>query len=127
MGLVYTTTSMLAEYHFAYAWKKSPDFYVLNSELRQANTLFPLEYRIRQAPIYNYVFNKPKDVPISEAIEATQKALRYDPYAANLHVALLKLYGDSGNLAGMRTEFVAVQSLVPQTPLIKELTEAGFK
>jgi hypothetical protein len=73
------------------------------------------------------VFNKPKDVPVTDAILATLRALRYDPYAPNLHVALLKLYGDVGNLEGMRSEFSTIRKLVPNTPLVRELTEAGFR
>ena len=118
---------MFAEVHFASAWRESPDFRTLNRELEIANSLFPLEYRIRQAPVYNYVFNKPKEVPVTAAILATLRALKYDPFAPNLHVALLKLYGDAGTREGMRSEFATIKRLVPNTPLVRELTEAGFK
>jgi len=82
---------------------------------------------MREAIVFNYVFNKPKDVPVSQSIEATKQAIKYDPYAANLHVALMKLYGDTKNLQGMRSEFSIIKSLIPNSSFVKLLTDGGFK
>lgn len=79
------------------------------------------------APVVNDIYNRPPQVPIEKAIEEVKKALKSDPYAANLHLALLKLYGDAKNLEGMRAEFAIFKSLVPNDPLVKTLIEAGFK
>lgn len=127
LGLTYATTSMLAEWHYAVAWRQIPNFYLVDSHLQTSNDLFPLEYRIREAPVFNYVFNKPPQVPVSLSIEATKRAIKYDPYSATLHVALLKLYSDTKNLDGMRSEFEIIKALIPHSIFVTSLIKAGFK
>jgi hypothetical protein len=61
------------------------------------------------------------------AIERVQAALRDNPYAADLHTNLLKLYAEDQNKAGVEAEFKVIKRIAPHAPLIQQLERSGLK
>ena len=121
LALLYATTSMLAEHQYSFAWSVSRDFQHAATYLELANRLFPLEYRIRNAPAYLYVALEPTQVARNLAIERVRLSLQDNPYAADLHTNLLKLYAEEGNQAGVKHELEIITRLAPSSALVKQI------
>jgi hypothetical protein len=127
LALLYATTSLLAEWHYAIAWNASPSFAVAEYHTRLADALFPLEYRIRNSVGYLYTAGDRKNVSIDKAISGVQTAIKYNPYAADLHADLLKLYAEKKDVAGTRRELETLIQLAPNSDVVQTLLKAGLK
>ena len=66
-------------------------------------------------------------MPRETSIEVVKTAIKSNPYAADLHANLLKLYAEEKNMPAVQEEFHILQHLVPQTQIVKTLTAAGLK
>ena len=66
-------------------------------------------------------------MPITESIEQVKIAIKYNPFAADLHANLLKLYAEQQDGKGVQEEFNIVKRLAPQSEVTKTLMKAGFK
>ena len=127
MALLYATISLSAEIHFSAAWNTSKTFAEAAEHLRMANVLFPLEYRIRNSVAFLYVAGTPANTSLDEAIVKTKQAIANNPYAADLHGNMLKLYAMKGDMAAAHNEFDIIKRIAPQSELIRMLEKAGLK
>lgn len=127
LALIYSVTSMAAEQYYAVGWIGSPNPQTAVVYLEFAKTLFPLDYRIRNAPAYIYAASAPKDFPVSLAIEKVNEAKKYNPFAADLHANLVKLYAQAKDVDNMQKEFAVLKRLAPMSPIVKNLEKAGLK
>ena len=64
---------------------------------------------------------------VEAAFEKVKDILRYNPYAADLHANMMKIYGIMNNQQGVQTEFTEVKRLAPNSLLVQQLTRQGFR
>ena len=86
-----------------------------------------MEYRLRSGVAYAYMMIPRTSVPLDQAIDGLKEAIKYNPYAADLHANLLKLYGEKKDGPNIQKEFDILKRLVPQSFVVKQLEQAGFK
>ena len=127
LGLLYATTCIMGEYYFANAWRAVPSFSAVDQLSGRAARIFPLEFRIRNAPAFLYASSTPSTVSVEAAFEKVKDILRYNPYAADLHANMMKIYGIMNNQQGVQTEFTEVKRLAPNSLLVQQLTRQGFR
>lgn len=75
---------------------------------------------------YMMTASRPKEIPLSEAIESVHKVLKYNPYSADMRANLIKLELENKNLAAAKVEFAELKKLVPENSLVKTLSAAGL-
>ena len=127
LALIFASTSLIAEWHFAAAWFYSKDFTSVAKHVHLAQVLFPWDYRIRTSPAYLYAQTTSATASPTVALDEVLKAAKYNPYAADLRVNAMKLYLQAGILAGAHEQFMVLKSIVPSAPLIGQLEKAGMK
>ena len=64
---------------------------------------------------------------IDKAISGVQTSIKYNPYAADLHADLLKLYAEKKDVAGTRRELENLIQLAPNSDVVQTLLKAGLK
>ena len=127
LALVFAMTSLEAERRSAIGWQGSKDYATGYEAIKSANRLFPLEYRFRNGLAYAATAAPRNVVDVSTAISEVKKAIVFNPFAADLHADLMKLYAESGNQAEMQHEFGIVKGLAPNSPIVQQLEKAGMR
>lgn len=118
-GLIYTTTSMLGEYHFARGHSEH-QVGVAIDELRKAGSIFPLNYQFRKASaiaLSNIALHEENPLWKQAALDELLEALRVDPLSPDLLTPAITFELDLGRDADAKKHYAVFKRVAKASPL----------